>query len=427
MIKLIKNSQYLILLCLLMVSSITFGQTPGSRYTGTYKKSAPLEYNRKNNIVIEGLEFSSANQRTITLWNCENVIIKNCKFKDVDMKVAIYAENGTNILVTDCTFENVLGAFIADGSKDNIRFEHNDIKNVLGTLRGGPAQSQAIQFRRTSGAGNNISYNVIENIEGESSPDDNINAFSAHGTPNSPMRITNNWIRGGGPSLSGGGIMLADHGGSYIIAEDNIVVNPGQYGMAIAGGQNITIRNNKIFSKKRPVANIGLYANNWTESISGKSHNIKVENNNVNWTNRDGRQNTFWFNDNMKPIQGIETNKYNASLNESILPEVIINRAKNPGDDTPPITEPEIDNPESLITEVYIDSFKRIAIKYLVSSIPIPIAHAEGYTSTGKLLIAMTLPRYNQAFPISVPKGDYYVKITYPELGKTETTKVTIK
>lgn len=74
MIKVIKNSKYLILFCLLMMSSLSYSQ--GSRYTGTYTKSAPIEYSNKNNIVIEGLEFSDANNRTLTLWSCDNIIIR---------------------------------------------------------------------------------------------------------------------------------------------------------------------------------------------------------------------------------------------------------------------------------------------------------------------------------------------------------------
>ncbi|MFA7065811.1 MAG: right-handed parallel beta-helix repeat-containing protein [Dysgonamonadaceae bacterium] len=423
MIKVIKkNSSSIILLFFLLIPLLAHSQ--GSRYTGTYKKSGPIELVNKSNIVIEGLEFEDSIKRSITLWSCSNITIKNCKFKNVKTNHAIMAENSTNISVIDCSFEDVYAAFQGDKCKGNIKFEHNDVKNVIGDLYISRRDVQAAQLRQCNGPGNSISYNVIENIEGESSPDDNINLFGSNGTPESPIRIANNWIRGGGPSLSGGGIMLADYGGSYQIAENNIVVNPGQYGMAIAGGQNITIKNNKIYSKRRPVTNVGLYANNWTEALSGKSYNITVENNDINWTHRDGYLHNSWFSENMKPIKGLETNKYNSNLNESILPDVIINRAGNTEieDENPDENQPT--PPESRLTQVYLDRFNSIAIKYLVS--PIPLAFAEAYTSNGQLLIAMTLPRYNQSFPFSAPKGEYYVKITYSELGKTEITKITV-
>lgn len=429
MIKVIQNSKYLILFCLLMTPSLIFAQ--GSRYTGTYKKSAPIEYVNKSNIIIEGLEFSNLKGFAITLWGGSNIIIKNCKFTNIDIKTAIYAEKGTNILVTDCSFENVHQAFIAASCTGNVRFEHNDVKNVLGSLRGGSASSQAVQFRHCSGAGNSITYNAIENIEGESSPDDNINIFYSHGTPQSPIRVANNWIRGGGPSPSGGGILLGDWGGSYQVAENNIVVNPGQYGMGIAGGNNMTLRNNKIYSKRRAFTNVGFSICNWTaDKTTGPSYNITVENNEIDWTHRDGYTHLWFVWDNMKDIlKGRDTNIHNTNLDESLLPDVIINRARNTESDNPEENQPPAPAPapDSPIMQVYSNRFDRIAIKYLVPSSSTPTAYAEGYSAKGELLITMKLPRYNQSFPISVPKGDYYIKITYPELGKTETTKITIK
>lgn len=426
MINVIKNSKYQVILCLLMISSIAYGQTPGSRYTGTYKKSAPIQYKNKNNIIIEGVEISDINGIGISLYNCKNVIIRNCKIKNISTSVGIYVENGSNITIEDCYFENLHRGVLVRFGEENIKIEHNDFKNILGNIRGGSVVSNGFQLYQCNGDGNSISYNVFENIWGESSPADVINLFASNGTSRSPITVKGNWIRGGGPLGSGGGIDLGDNGGSYQIAEENILVNPGQVGMGMAGGTNLTIRNNKIFAKQQSFTNVGLAIANWTYDRTGPSHSIVVENNEVNWTNRDGKYNTAWFSDGMKALvpdwrnQGIR----NPRINESILPKNILGGARESGDVTPPVVPPVVEEP-SVITEVYIDSFKRIAIKYLVSSIP--VAHAEGYSSTGKLLIAMTLPRYNQAFPISVPKGDYYIKITYPESGKTETTKVTLK
>ena len=422
MIKVIKNSKYLILICLLMITSQTFGQ--GSRYTGTYKKSGRIEYVDKSNIVIEGLEFENSIDRSITLWSCNNITIKNCKFKNSKNEWAILAENSTNIHVIDCSFENVYAGFKAVRCKGNVKFEYNDVKNVVGNLYGGSANLQAVQFNTCTGADNSISFNSIENIEGESSPDDNINVFYSSGTPESPIRVANNWIRGGGPSASGGGILLGDWGGSYQIAENNIVVNPGQYGMGIAGGNNMTLRNNKIYSKKRAFTNVGLSICNWTaDKTTGPSYNITVENNEINWTHRDGYLNIWWVYENMNHLKGLQTNFYNKDLTGSILPEIIIDRARQTNGSNPDENQPEI-IPEPTITKVYIDSFNRIAIKYLVSSIP--HAFAELYTSTGQLNTSMTLPRFNTAFPHILSPGEYFVKITYRDLNKTEINKIII-
>lgn len=421
--KVIKNISYFVLLYLLLIPSLSFSQ--GSRYTGSYKKSSPIEYVNKSNIVIEGMEFSPSNTYAIVLWNCKNVVIKNCKFTSAPNIRAVYIEKGDNVTIVDCTFEDVYEGVLVERSTNNIKVEHNNFKNIRGKLDGGAYFATAVQFNRVSGSGNSISYNAIENIQGQSSPEDIINLFASNGTPSSPIMVRENWLRGGGPNLSGGGINLGDHGGSYQIAEKNILVNPGQYGMAISGGHDMIIRDNKIYGKRQSFTNVGLIATNWTPNL-GNAYNITVERNQINWTNKDGNINTLWSPAKKGEIIGWESNKHDASLNESILPKDILNRAGKT-ENSPDENAPEIEQPtpsEPPIAQVYIDRFKRIVVKYLAPSIP--NAYAEGYSSTGQLLITMALPRYNQAFPVSVPRGDYYIKIVYPTLGKEEITKITI-
>lgn len=428
MIKVIKNSKYLILFCLLTISSQTFSQ--GSKYTGTYKKSAPITYNSKTDIIIEGLEFSDL-QSTIALRleHCSNVIIRNCKFKNNFSTPSIYAYKGTNILITDCTFENVHQGFVAGECYDNIKFENNNITNLVGNLYGGSQFSNAATVVKSKGAGYSLSYNVVENIAGKSSPEDVFNIYQSSGTAASPIMLKGNWIRGGGPSPSGGGIILGDWGGSYQIAEGNILVNPGMYGIGIVGGKNNTLRNNKVYSKQLPHSGVGVQAADYTPSEGGPASNIVIENNEVNFTNSKGVQETIWFDASMRKVvlNWATSTIYNPELNEDILPKVIINIGGNTNVGQPDENQPDENQPttpESLITKVYLDRFNRIAIKYLVS--PIPIATAESYTSTGQLIGSMTLPRFNKTFPGVAPKGEYYVKIIYSELGKTEITKLTV-
>lgn len=407
MIKVIKNSKYLILLCLLMGSSLSYGQ--GARYTGTYKKSAPIVYVNKSNIVIEGLELPN-----IDLRSCHNITIKNCKIGPTPKK-AIYLYNCSNITVIDCSFDKVQTGLLASTCTGNIKFEHNDVKNIQGEK--GNLSTCMVQFAYLSGPGNSISYNACENIRGESSVEDVISTFSTSGTAASPLMIVGNWIRGGGPSLTGGGINLGDSGGSYITAENNILVNPGNYGIGMSGGHNLILRNNKVYSKQLPYSNVGMVIWNWWDAKGTGDfpmYNIKAENNEINWTHKDGFLNNFYIHENAGTVQGLNTSKHNPRLDESILPEVIINRARNTN----------ADKPESPITQVYLDSFKRIAIKYSTS--PIPYAYAELFTSKGQLNTSMTLPRFNTAFPQFLSPGDYYVRVTYRDLGKTEITKITI-
>ncbi|HMM17761.1 MAG TPA: right-handed parallel beta-helix repeat-containing protein, partial [Petrimonas sp.] len=270
----------------------SYGQ--GSRYTGSYIKSSTIQHVGKSNFVIEGLEFTSNDRDLIVLYSCENVVIKNNSFAASPAKRGIYLDNCKNITIVDNTFDNVHTGLVAHNSR-GIKFEYNDVKNVGGPMKEEDKNNGFVAlFDKVNGEGNSISYNVSENIFGQSSPGDLINLNQSNGTAQSPIMVKGNWIRGGGPSPSGGGIILGDIGGSYQVAEDNIVVNGGQYGISIAGGHDIALRNNKIYGSKNYFTNVGLYACNWYEENLGKSYNITVAGNVVNYRNKEGNISNWW-------------------------------------------------------------------------------------------------------------------------------------
>jgi hypothetical protein len=202
-----------------------------------------------------------------------------------------------------------------------IKVIYNDVKNVLGPFPRG----QMVQFDAVYGGGNCIDYNVVENIYGQSHAEDAINLYKCNGISEDPIRVVGNWIRGGGPSKSGGGIMVGDKGGSYILVQENILVNPGQYGLTIASGHNIVVQNNKVFSKQLPWSNVGVTSFRQYE-IDTYSNTIR--NNEINFTDKNGRLNNTWKKGNMGIVIGWETNYYNPELNEQMLPEKIIGRCK---------------------------------------------------------------------------------------------------
>ena len=203
------------------------------------------------------------------------------------------------------------------GNSTGIKFEHNQVRNVLGPMPRG----QMIQFDAVTGGGNSISYNIGENIAGQSFPEDEISLFKSNGLPNDPILIVGNWIRGGGPSNSGGGIMTGDAGGSYVIVKDNILVNPGQYGIAISSGTNITVQNNKVFSQQLPFSNVGIYAfNQYPSSCSTNT----VTGNSINFTYKTGIINNTYTDGTCGTVTGWTNNTYDKTLNASILPQKII-------------------------------------------------------------------------------------------------------
>lgn len=302
---------------LFLIQSFSFGQ--GSTYTGTYKPSAPISLNGISNKTISNLEIQNPNGDCIRLINCSNITIQNCKLGASSGEgVSIY--NCTNITITNCSMESVRTGVLAVESK-GIKVTFNDVKNVIGPFPRG----QMVQFDEVNGAGNSISFNVCENIPGQSKPEDAISLYKCNGTDADPIKVVGNWIRGGGPSASGGGIITGDYGGSYILVENNILVDPGQYGIAITSGHHITIKNNKIFARKQPFTFWGLMS---YIQYPIETHSNTIMNNEVNWKNHQGIVRNFWDDGKGGVIIGWETNTYNPSLTESILPSKIIGRDK---------------------------------------------------------------------------------------------------
>ncbi|MFT3751924.1 MAG: right-handed parallel beta-helix repeat-containing protein [Paludibacter sp.] len=297
---------------------ILFGQ--GSNYAGPYTTSSPIVWSGISNQTISGLAIQNASGHSISLTNCSNITIQRCKLGP-SLREGVYLYNCTNIKIVDCSIENVeTGLYAANSS--TIKFINNDVKNVKGPYPKG----QMAQFDKINGPGNSISYNVCENIQGESNPEDVISMYMTNGTPTDRVMVVGNWIRGGGPSTSGGGIMSGDNGGSYVLIKDNILVNPGQYGIAIASGNHISIRDNKVYSEKKSYTNVGIYAyNQYPFECTADT----IMNNTINWTNKDGVLWNTWTDNSCGAVVGwATTNLYDKNLNASVLPTQIIGRAK---------------------------------------------------------------------------------------------------
>lgn len=387
----------------------SYGQ--GSRYTGSYIKSSTIQHVGKSNFVIEGLEFTSNDRDLIVLYSCENVVIKNNSFVASPAKRGIYLDNCKNITIIDNTFDNVHTGLVAHNSR-GIKFEYNDVKNVGGPMKEEDKNNGFVAlFDKVNGEGNSISYNVSENIFGQSSPGDLINLNQSNGTAQSPIVVKGNWIRGGGPSPSGGGIILGDIGGSYQVAEDNIVVDGGQYGISIAGGHDIALRNNKIYGSKNYFTNVGLYACNWYEENLGKSYNITVAGNVVNYRNKEGNISNWWYASNVEPVSGKETNRYDPALSPSILPEQIIGRARMSVEPQP---EPDPDEkPDDIVLDpsisIYKDTFDRICAncKGSISS----SASLSVLNQNGQKILSIPIIGYHTAVDDPISSGTYTVKV----------------
>ena len=281
----------------------------------TYKTSGPISLTGVKNITISAESITGGTVPCISLSNCSNIIITHCKLIN-STTTGVNLTNCVNISVDTSYISNVSSGVYAVDCQ-TIKVVGNQMKNMVGPYPRG----QFVQFNTVSGAGNSVINNKCENIMGSSYPEDAISMYMTNGTAASPVTISGNWIRGGGPSTTGGGIMLGDNGGSYQTAENNTLVNPGQYGMAVSGGTNMQILNNQVYAVQNTFTNVGIYVyNQYTTACSL----IIVNGNQVNWTNSAGISNPNWDDGNCGTVTGWSSNTWGANITSSILPATVI-------------------------------------------------------------------------------------------------------
>lgn len=308
---------------------------PGSRvHSGYTLQTENIAIGQQTSVVIEGLHFDNPTNVTggntaLIVWGSNYVLIRNCKFTNIPIMEAIGLLECSNVIICNCDFESVHAGIRVSACTESVRIFSNDFKNILGHSQGGDQPGQAVQLRNNPNATGQwtIQDNAIENIQDESAPEDNINIFFSNFESGTPLRIRNNWIRGGGPSQSGGGIIIGDNGDGFLggnqVVEDNILVNPGQYGVAIAGGSNMILQRNLVYSEQKPWSNVGIVGVNWDGTT--QSENITIRENRVNWTNRDGVLNPAWIYENVEPVIGIDTNVlYDTTVTPALLSAQII-------------------------------------------------------------------------------------------------------
>ena len=230
--------------------------------------------NGQSNLIIENLSFKNPLGDIIQIFNSNNITIRNCYF-GASLGEAVSIEGSSNITIENCFFSNNRTGVYAVSSS-GIKVNNNQFINVHGPFPRG----QYVQFNGVSGAGNSVTGNKGECFKGESYPEDLVNMFNSSGTSGSPINISGNQFRGGGPSLSGGGILGGDYGGNWVRVENNLLVDPGNYGIAAAGGNNITLNANKVYSTWHSYNNAGLIV--WAQGGAACS-NITVTRNEINF------------------------------------------------------------------------------------------------------------------------------------------------
>jgi hypothetical protein len=322
--------------------------------------SGPIVISGKNDVVISGVHVTNPNGSCIKVTNkSSNIVIKDsiigpCNEEGIEIldsshvtitrnyihdavKEGVRSYKAHHISVDSNMLEDVKSGYAMWTTNiGNLTFTNNFVKNVHRASKNG---GNVVMVAYVRAKGIRINNNVAINQLGKSDTEDLVNTYKSNGTPGDPIQINNNQFYGSGSSHSGGGILLGDGGGSYMEARNNILVNPGQYGLAMSGHHQV-FSNNKVYSDNlRPFTNIGVSIG-WTASQTGGGDCYALEFSHNEITFYKGRD--FIKSPDVKPylspywkwsgcqIAGWETNKVDtpykqpANLDETILPPEIL-------------------------------------------------------------------------------------------------------
>lgn len=253
---------------------------PGLEGPPARPSSGPVYVSGDDDLVIENLHITNPDGDCVRIAGSGDVTIRNS---------TIGPCGGNAIYITDSDNVTVTGNYITESARGVLAHRSDTIK-VNGNVFVYTGRN-FVQFDKVNGPGSSISGNRGANQLGGSNAEDLISLFDSNGTSASPIRVADNHLKDGGPSGSGSGIMLGDGGGSHQIAEGNLLVNPGQVGIGVAGGDDMAVIGNQIYSSAQSWSNVGMFA--WAFGGSGCGY-VEISGNQVDWTAAGGYRNSFW-------------------------------------------------------------------------------------------------------------------------------------
>lgn len=262
--------------------------------------SGPVLVSGENGVVVEGLAISNPDGPCVRIVASTDVVVRDSEIGPC---------GGHAVIVEDSSAVSLERLQIHDSASGVYAVNSRQI--VVAQSSFANAGRNFVQFDKVTGSGNRISGNSGQNILGGSNAEDFVSIYKSSGTSGSPLRITGNSFRNGGPSSSGSGIMVGDRGGSNIVVKGNTLINPGQAGIGVPGGTNIRVLDNVVYSAAHPWSNVGIYV--WNQS-SGPCGSIEVRGNRVEWYNAAGNENPAWNGGNCGEITGWNDNDWHADI-----------------------------------------------------------------------------------------------------------------
>ncbi|MDR3492093.1 MAG: RICIN domain-containing protein [Gammaproteobacteria bacterium] len=245
------------------------------------------------NVTVNNINVHDTDDAGVTIFYGSDYLVSNSQFTKINSN-AVKVQGSANVTIQNNKINTVTsGIYVA--TTTNVKV----LKNNLAHMQGKP-HANFIQFNQVNGTGNRIMCNIgLQDAYGTpntlDSIEDDISLYKSKGTITDPILVVGNKVKNGGPSGTGSGIMLGDNGGTNIIARDNVVVNTGNLGMAMSGGTNIQLVNNKIFSTYFPITHNALAV--WNYNMGTViCDNVTATGNQVNWTDAWGPETTIWTN-----------------------------------------------------------------------------------------------------------------------------------
>lgn len=281
--------------------SSTYGGTtqPAEEVSSTVSATlpvveGPLRISGESDKIIQDIRIHNPNGDCVVIERSSYITLKN---------VSIGPCAGKAVVVAESSGVRVDGSTIADSSFGIYALSSRGVVVVDNAIsRSG---RHAVQFDKVSGAGNRIERNDIQSVLGASGVEDFISVFKSSGTADSPIIVRDNRIEGGGPSPSGAGILVGDYGGAHILVEGNMLTDPGQVGIGVAGGNDISVIGNFVSSQRHSWSNVGIYVWNQSEHTCAR---VLVEANEINWLNSEGIENPIWNGGGCGPVSGWDEN-----------------------------------------------------------------------------------------------------------------------
>lgn len=223
---------------------------------------SPTSYNNSGTVVVDAKSFTNLNTGVLSgdlvqVSGTGNILFKNCAFlASARNGITIFNFTGA-IRFENCLFVSNKVAIEVTNSNCSFQADNCQCINPWGA---GLCKGQFFQSATATFNNSYIRDCSMKSFRGLASTEDWISLFGTNASSGSPFIIEDNLIQGGGPSISGGGIMLGDHGGSWAIVRNNKLNDPGNYQIAASGGFNYVVENNLAYSTNTGFSRIAMYA-----------------------------------------------------------------------------------------------------------------------------------------------------------------------